>query len=881
MKKLITSLLMMVFGFSLFAAPVSLETVQKIAVNYYKHFVQTKSDYSVAGIITMQKNGINTFYIVRFNAGGFVLVSADDAVIPVLGYSDEGNFDAVNMPVACKEWLNGYSTQINRIVDAGIDNTQTLQQWNKVLHGQFASEKLTVNPLCSTLWDQSPYYNNLCPGGSVTGCVATAMAQIMKKWNYPTTGVGSHTYTDATYGVQTVNFGTTTYAWASMPTQLSGSSTNAQKTAVATLMYHCGVSVNMQYSPSGSGAYSQDIPDALINYFAYQNTAEIKFLANYSSTNWSNMLKGELDAGRPVLYSGDDGTSGHAFVYDGYNSSSQFHFNWGWSGTDNGYYAIGSLNTSGGNWNGNNSAVIRITPPLNGPIADFLASTTTPAVGGSVTFTDYSTNSPTTWNWTFEGGTPSTYTGQTPPAILYSAAGVYQVTLKVTNTNGSDTKIRSQYIHVGGTPSMWIKQNSGFAKPSRGISQIWIVNPNIVWAAAYNGVSTTNPIQEFTKTVNGGTTWTPGTITFTNSNEYGIANIDAFSDQIAYACMFPSLANGGYIVKTTDGGTTWALQSSANFASSWADFVYFFDASNGVCVGDPTTTPFKFMIYTTSNGGTNWTQVTTLPGPTTGETAIVNQFDTYGNNIWFGTSAGRVYRSTDKGLTWASSNTGLGTTVGITPVFKDASTGLAFGVNSSTHVYAGMKKTTNGGANWSAFTPTGFFVQYPNLDFIPGSTNCWVNVASGEGIGSSYSKNDASAFLNIDTGSVQYTCVTMYDMNTGWAGGYNTNAYDGGIYKWQNLITVGIDEQKANNSDIHIYPNPTNGLVNVEFSIFASEKADINVYNLLGEKIYSEEFDPSFNNLLQLDLSHNEPGIYLINVRTGNDFVTKRVLLAR
>jgi PKD repeat protein len=384
------------------------------------------------------------------------------------------------------------------------------------------------------------------------------------------------------------------------------SSTN---TAVATLMYHCGVSVDMNYGVSGSGSYSWYVPNALINYFAYQNTAEIKFMADFTTTNWISMLKAELDASRPVQYSGIDGSFGHAFVCDGYNSSNQFHFNWGWSGSSNGYYAIGSLNPSGYSFNQNNMAVVRIKPPSNAPVANFTASTITPPVGGSVIFSDASTNTPTSWSWTFDGGNPSTSTQTNPQNITYATAGQYQVSLTVTNANGTDTKVRTQYINVGGTPSAWTKQNTGFSVASRGIDQIFIVNPYVVWAKAYDGSGSAANVREFTRTINGGITWTPGTITFTNSANYGVSNIFAINDSVCYACMFPypTSGTGGKIVKTTNRGTTWTEQTTAPFTGSWADFVHFFDVNNGVAVGDPIGS--EYVIYTTSNGGNSWTQV--------------------------------------------------------------------------------------------------------------------------------------------------------------------------------------------------------------------------------------------------------------------------------
>ena len=135
-----------------------------------------------------------------------------------------------------------------------------------------------MTPLCSTTWNQDCYYNQLCPtatGGPCNkvyaGCVATAMAQIMKFWNWPAQGTSSHSYTHPTYGAQTANFDSTTYDWTHMPIYLTSGSTNTQKTAVATLIYHCAVSVDMDFDPNGSGAYSQNIPAALINYFSQTN----------------------------------------------------------------------------------------------------------------------------------------------------------------------------------------------------------------------------------------------------------------------------------------------------------------------------------------------------------------------------------------------------------------------------------------------------------------------------------------------------------------------------------------------------------------------------------------------------------------------------------
>ncbi|MBI4648031.1 MAG: C10 family peptidase, partial [Bacteroidia bacterium] len=310
----------------------------------------------------------------------------------------------------------------------------------------------------------------------------------MKYWNYPVKGTGSNNYTCAPYGTLSADFGATTYEWASMPNNVTSSNP-----AVATLMYHCGVASNMKYSPNGSGTTTFDGLIALINNFKYSN-AEIKYKDNmFSTANWINMLKAELNASRPVLYSGanNSGTGGHAFVCDGYNNSNMFHFNWGWSGDANGYYAIDNLNPNGDDYNYYNRVIIRIKSPSNAPVADFSANTITPLVGGSVNFTDNSTNNPTIWSWTFDGGTPATSILQNP-IVTYNSAGRYLVALTVTNASGIDTKTRETFIDVGGIPSAWIMQNTKFADISRGISQIFIVNPNVVWATAFDGINPFN-----------------------------------------------------------------------------------------------------------------------------------------------------------------------------------------------------------------------------------------------------------------------------------------------------------------------------------------------------------------------------------------------------
>lgn len=353
--------------------------------------------YKALGDAGSQPYSVQTplFYVFNTNTRGFVIVAADDNALPILGYSCLETFDAYNMPQNVQKWLEAYKNEIHYIINNEIEATADIQaQWEAYSHNRtpqsIGRNTNSVSPLVQTRWSQSPYYNALCPSSSVTGCVATAMAQVMKYWDFPTRGTGFHSYNHPTYGTLSANFGNTSYQWSSMP-----NSVNSSNSAVATLMYHCGVSVDMDYSPQGSGAYviesaspTQNCAEyALKTYFGYKSTMQGVERQNYSQTQWTSLLRTELDAGRPILYAGFGAGGGHAFVCDGYDVNDYFHFNWGWGGAYDGYFWINGLNPTGtgtgggsGGYNSNHQAIIGIEPStgsqtqvLNMTLYDYLA----------------------------------------------------------------------------------------------------------------------------------------------------------------------------------------------------------------------------------------------------------------------------------------------------------------------------------------------------------------------------------------------------------------------------------------------------------------------------------------------------------------------------
>lgn len=313
-------------------------------------------------IKTLSNDSITSYY--AFNKGnnnGFIIVSGDDRALSLLGYADEGTFDYNNLPDNLRYWLNTYNNELSTL-NSAVRTLRTV-----AMKADETTSQAAVAPLLVDIkWNQSTPYNNLCPlippantVRTVTGCVATGMAQVMMYHKWPLTGVGSNTYTSKTNSISsTANFSTATYDWANMTPTYTATSTEAQKTAVATLMFHCGVSVNMDYGESSS-ASTLSMALALKNNFRYDLNMQRYFRNFYTRNEWKDLLTKELNAARPVLYAGDSKDGGHLFVCDGYDSNGLFHFNWGWGGSSNGYFQISALDPSnqgiGGSSGGYNS----------------------------------------------------------------------------------------------------------------------------------------------------------------------------------------------------------------------------------------------------------------------------------------------------------------------------------------------------------------------------------------------------------------------------------------------------------------------------------------------------------------------------------------------
>lgn len=383
MKKLVLSLSLLGCSCLTFAKPVSPEQARQVGAGFIGNYLSSRSTPPLELAQTWYDDVSHQAVFYIFNAGtkGFVIVSADDKTVPVLGYSAHAPFPSAPLSAEVNYWLEGYKQQISYAIAHDRHPLPAVtEKWQYLAAaegGSTAAKPTGVAPMIETTWNQAPYYNQLCPTNTPTGCVATAMAQIMKFWDNPTTGTGAHTYSSSSLGgTLSANFGATTYAWANMPNALTSSSSNTQKTAVATLMFHCGVAVEMDYNTGGSGAQVIDMgigwpcaENAMKGYFNYKSTMTGYERSSFSDTQWINMLKFEIDNGRPVLYAGFGDVGGHAFDFDGYDDNDFFHINWGWGGMSNGYFVVDDLSPSalgigggGGNFNYGQQALVMIEP---------------------------------------------------------------------------------------------------------------------------------------------------------------------------------------------------------------------------------------------------------------------------------------------------------------------------------------------------------------------------------------------------------------------------------------------------------------------------------------------------------------------------------------
>ena len=856
MKTKILSLLLLIVCFSVFGKPVDENRAKTVGL----YFLQNKTNstllkeaknlqlaYKVTAIIGDILEEQTMFYVFNVGSVGFVIVAGDDTVTPILGYSDQGNFVSENMPSNLKKWLENYKKEILFIIENDIKATEEINKsWNldqnnnKSNNSTFSTN--SVNPLIQTRWDQSPYYNAQCPSNSVTGCVATAMAQVMKFWNYPATGSGFHSYNHPQYGTLSANYGNTTYQWSSMPNSVTSSNN-----AVATLMYHCGVSVNMNYniaSAGGSSAQTLDVVNALKTYFNYSTSIQGLYRTSYTDSQWIALLKVELDAGRPIQYAGTGSGGGHSFVCDGYDVNNYFHFNWGWSGNSDAYFLLNSLNPGsigtgggGGGFNSNQRAIVGIQPPssvvnyniaLNNNVSPSLSTisygnaftvSTNITNNGTNSFTgDYtigifdSNNNfinyvETKTNYSLQGG--FTYTNN----LVFSNSGLFSMlpgTYKL-------------YVYYRATGGVWkaVQNNGAYTN----FAQITVINPNPI---KLNSLMVATPNSNFIKGQSASVNLNivnNGSSTFTGQYKVGLYNLDGTLAQdiatlnevnglpvgFTYNSPYLNFSNssinvnpGSYLIallhKTTSG--SWELTGSTS------TFI------NPVNI-NVIQAPFQADIYENNN---TLSQSYNLPLNFIGNNANVN---TVNSNAHIGTDNDYYKIVLPSGYNYS-----------ITPRLQDS-----FNSNNGiTYSLDALFSYSTDGVTWSS---------------------TFDDVISGN--------------ITINNGGTIYFRTAPY-----FQGSTGTYLLDINLTR---TTALGINENQFLDN-ITVYPNPAKDFIVINSNDFDGELNQINLINIQGQNIFTTNTSNQ-SKIINLPLNNFSEGIYIFKLFTNKGVLTKKIIITK
>lgn len=395
-------------GFGM-AQNVSLQEAERAA----DRFLNSQGKTLVRCAKTINRDAETLLYI--FNAeNAFVVVSGDKSAQPVLAYIEHQIYNDADNVAPFEMWINHYVNQIEQIKKQHIVQDVFIERWENILSGAPAFRTGDeVKPLMLSKWDQGEYYNYYCPrdfsginGRVVTGCVATAMAQLLYYFRFPETGIGSYSYTDENYGVQSADYGNTTYNYNAMcdePTCINPE--------ISKLIYHCGVGVDMHYSPNGSGMTNHSAARVLRTFFKYSPETEYLF-RDSTNLNWDSVIVSHLNRRIPMYYAGWSvpNINGHGFICDGYktiDSSYYFSFNFGWSGYRDGYYYTNSLFVGSYNFNLAQELIVNGYPDTTQyayPTPQTLTGTMTLTAGegtftdGSQTYNNCASGMDFTWN---------------------------------------------------------------------------------------------------------------------------------------------------------------------------------------------------------------------------------------------------------------------------------------------------------------------------------------------------------------------------------------------------------------------------------------------------------------------------------------------------
>ena len=849
-KHIIIMLALALTCVTLQARPVDQETAKRLGQSFVKaNFEFTRQSDQLDLVQTaFSDRGEACYYIFNVGETGFVIMAADDNYRPVIGYSDRGVFNPDDMAPALADYLEVVRQGVMMASQAASPKAAVAADWAMLEKcGRLVSRHGGREDvfLVQTTWNQNYPYNYFCPlgeggpgGHCYAGCVATAAAQLMKYWDHPLHGQGSYTYTPEDhpeYGPLTVNFGEATYDWENMPNSISAGSPIEQIEAVAQLIYHVGVSVDMNYRPSSSGAVTGKLCQTMPAYFFYTNQMDNLYREDYTHEDYMQLIIDAIDMSWPMVHRG----GGHAYVLDGYNDNDMVHFNWGWSGSSDGWFNIDEHGYTDGQSVIYNYVPAEVYAATSGAPTDM---NVVPANDGTLVATiSWKNPSITLTNAPLEAidqivvarngqvvytednvipGAEMSFVDETIPYFDVFDYAVYAI---IGGQRGASAKVEKVLV----APTCdWkiIMQSSAFQG----------------WYGGYVSLCSTTgkEIQRFTITNS-----VPATYNF----PVPVGNVT-----FVWTAPNNSVGNMSITIKDSESNTVFAYQGNSNGMEEGV----FLAANNGCGFMPPVDSPFGLRAEMEgSNVVLTWED-----GDASAE---------YGHNIYrddqlYGFSADMYFvdENITEGHCYTVTVLGNG---GESEHSNEtcASAGDCLGASNFYFEYVGNNykikllwdkpEPADGLSGYYLFRKQGEDGTYERIKLLGASAT-------------SYTDNTAN-----QEGDYYYRLYAYYgatDCTSAPASvKYNPNLFYLKVYYSPTDVT------EMETSSAHLFPNPADQSINVE----AEGMTHVTVYNMLGQLAYEADVD---GNRMKINVSEWNEGIYLMKIQTGMGLVMRRVSIA-
>ena len=863
MKKHFLSLLALILGIGMAQAnPVSVSKAKLVG----QQFVQANFDMTrQAGDLTLVYTGTSTrgeacFYVFNVGNEGFVMVSADDVYRPIVGYSDEGAFDAQNINPELNYMLNELiSFRSGKLT--GEPAPAVASEWKQVTErGTLMSFNggRANNYLVQTRWNQDYPYNYYCPvgnggpGGHVyAGCVASAMSQMMKYWNYPLKGVGSHSYSyyvpGTGNGPWSANFGDTTYDWDNMPNTINNNSPQVQIDAIATLMYHCAVAVDMQWSVDGSGAFSQDVPQRISQYFSYTNQAVFRSRDNYTYENWANMLKESFDMGWPLYYSGQGPDGGHAFVCDGYNDANLYHFNFGWGGSGDGWFDFDAIE-----FNSSDGAIFNFVPAnvYNGTPKAPTNLSVTPAANNELKATITWTNPSQALNNNALGNIDQIVVCRGGEIIFTedNVAPGATMTYVDNAVPRFDSFVYTVYAIFEGNHGKHAYSNKVSFGPTCG----WVINITKASFTGFRGAA----IHVYNAS---GTEC--ATVTTTSSSVQSIP-VDMPLGHVSFGWSAQTSGNAYDLAFTIKNSQNTAVYSYEGLSTDMPEGI-FFETNNGC--GNTAGTGVPSNLVAVRDGDDAYTIHVSWDG--------INDTG-YGYTVY---RDDLLYRLIPSGTSFDDVNTPIGghcyrigflSDGGENPGYSNESCATSGECYAPSNIdYETTGSTYKIKLKWEKPDPAEGLSGY----YLFRSTNPdegYERIKLLSATATSYTDNTAN-----QQGHYYYKLYAVYhDLDDCVSAPANWKYDQNQFYLHVYYSPTGVEEMLADR--VAVYPNPTAA----RFTIEGEGLSHVSVYNTLGQMVYEANCE---GNMTDVNLGSVETGIYMVRIATEKGIVTKRITVIK